>query len=79
MTMKTYTSMPGIRTRRRALGLAVAAAAAAVGVTKQAWYQWERGEAMPMAPFLPAMAELLQCSIEDLYEEGDDGEAAVQD
>ena len=75
--MKTYQAMQGIRTRRRMRELTVPAAADALGVTRQAWYQWERGAAMPMALYLPAMAKLLACRIEDLYgEEGDDGQAA---
>lgn len=51
-------------------GLSVPEAAAALGVTKQAWYQWERGNALPSAEFLPAMAELLGCEITDLYKDG---------
>ena len=80
--MKTYQAMPGIRTRRRMRELTVPAAADALGVTRQAWYQWERGVAMPSAAYLPALSELLGCRIEELYEgeqEGDDGDAAEQD
>lgn len=67
--MKIYASMPGIRTRRRALGLTAAALATALGVTRQAWNQWEGGATMPSAAYLPAIAELLHCRIEDLYGE----------
>lgn len=74
--MKIIETMPGIRTRRRMARMAVANAAAALGVTKQTWYDWERGKYVPSAALLPAMAELLKCSIADLYEEGDDGQAA---
>ena len=71
--MKIYTSMPGIRTRRRRLGLTATSLAAELGVTRQAWNQWEGGATMPSAGYLPAIAALLQCGIEDLYEsEGED-------
>lgn len=71
--MKIYTSMPGIRTRRRMLRLTATSLAAALGVTRQAWNQWEGGTTMPSAGYLPAIAALLQCGIEDLYKEGEDG------
>lgn len=71
--MKTYTQMPGIRRRRRELRIEVGTAADALGVTRQTWSNWEAGRAMPAAGVLPAMAELLDCKIQDLYEEeGDD-------
>ena len=69
MTTKIYTSLPGIRTRRRSLGLQAAPLAAALGISRSAWSQWESGETMPSAGYLPALAELLQCSIADLYGE----------
>lgn len=79
--MKIYRTMPGIRTRRRMAGLTVAEAAARLGVTKQTWYDWENGKYAPSAAYLPALAELLQCRIEDLYvgKEDDDGQAADED
>lgn len=80
--MKTIDKMPGIRTRRRMAGLSVAAAADMIGVTKQTWYDWENGKYIPSAAYLPAIAKLLECRIEELYEdgeEGDDGEAVGQD
>lgn len=74
--MKIIETMPGIRTRRRMLNMKVAEAAAGLGVTNQTWYDWERGKYVPSAALLPAMAELLKCSIADLYGDGDDGQAA---
>ena len=67
MTTKIYTSLPGIRPRRLSLGLKAVRLAEEVGVTKQAWFYWEAGESLPSAGYLPAIAQLLQCSIEDLY------------
>ena len=72
MATKIYTSLPGIRTRRRSLGLQAAPLAETLGVTRSAWSQWEAGATMPSAAYLPALAELLQCSIEELYR--DEGE-----
>ena len=69
MTAKIYTSLPGIRARRRALGLKAAGLADALGVTRAAWSYWESGATMPSSGYLPALAELLQCSIEDLYKD----------
>ncbi|MDO4989326.1 MAG: helix-turn-helix transcriptional regulator [Eubacteriales bacterium] len=76
--MKTYASMPGIRTRRKMLGMNIKDASATLGVCRQSWSSWEQGSTMPTAGILPALAELLECRIEDLYvgEEGDDGQAA---
>lgn len=75
--MNIYGTMPGIRARRRARGISVQDAAAALGLSRQAWYKWEYGIAMPAAALLPAIAELLGCTIEELYEgEEDDGQTA---
>lgn len=70
--MKFATSMPGIKARREALGLSVAEAAAALGVTRQSWNNWEIGRSPASSYYLPAMAEILHCRIEDLYEEAAD-------
>ncbi len=69
MTTKIYTSLPGLRPRRLALGLKATNLADALGVSKQAWSYWESGATMPSAGYLPALAELLSCSIEDLYKD----------
>lgn len=71
-----YTSMDGIRYRRKAAGLGVSAAAERLGVTRQAWYQWELGKSLPGSGCLPAMAEILNCRIEELYE--DPGELPLE-
>ena len=73
-TTKIYNTMPGIRARRRALGLKAAGLADELGVTRSAWSQWETGVTMPSSAYLPALAELLRCSIEDLYEAGEEDE-----
>lgn len=77
--MKIYTSMQGIGTRRRALGIKVADATAALGVTPQTWYDWEKGKYVPSGAVLPAIAELLRCEIADLYEDAGGEEAGRDD
>lgn len=70
--MKTpITKMAGIRTRRILRGLGVDQAAEELGVTRQAWHAWEAGVSTPMSGWLPGMAEVLGCRIEDLYGEPD--------
>lgn len=54
------------------IGLSVQEAADALGVTRQGWYAWESGKSLPWAGYLPGLAELLQCGIEDLYRESDE-------
>ena len=76
MITKIYTSLPGIRTRRRSLGLRAAPLAQTLGVTRSAWSQWEAGVTMPSSAYLPALAELLQCSIEELYKDAEETRAA---
>ena len=66
---KIHTSLPGLRPRRLALGLKATNLADALGVTRAAWSYWESGATMPSSGYLPALAELLQCSIEDLYKD----------
>ncbi len=40
-----------------------------IGVTQSAVAMWETGEAMPRADKLPVLAEILGCSISDLFKE----------
>ena len=59
--------LPGILTRRKALGMSQADLAELVGCTSQAVGMWERGETLPAADRLPDIARALQCSVDDLY------------
>ena len=54
------------------------ACAREVGVTRQAWCKWERGDTLPAAGLLPGIAEVLQCSIEELYRPTPPADAACQ-
>lgn len=60
-----------IKERREAMGLTRIQVADRLGVTKVAVRKWEVGLAMPNADKLPALADLLNCSIDALY--GRDG------
>ena len=56
-----------IREHREAMGLTRIQVADRLGVTKVAVRKWEVGLAMPNADKLPALADLLNCSIDALY------------
>ncbi len=47
-----------------------ASLAATLNVSPQAVGKWERGEGYPNASQLPALAEALNCTIDDLYNGG---------
>lgn len=60
----------GLKSRRLAAGLSQRQLAELMQVTQGAIANWETGAAYPRASQLPALAKALQCSIDDLYEEG---------
>ena len=49
--------------------LAVEPLARRLGVTKMAVSRWESGAAMPTADKLPTIAALLECEVNDLYDD----------
>lgn len=57
----------GIEPRRKALGLTQQDVAEKLFVKRATVGMWETGTALPRAAQLPAIAKLLQCSIDDLY------------
>ena len=57
----------GLKPRRIALGLSQAALAEMMGTVQSAVSAWESGEKLPRASQLPALANALQCRIDDLY------------
>lgn len=65
----------GLKSRRLALGLSQVALAEMLGTVQSAVSAWESGEKLPRASQLPALAKTLQCSIDDLYEEGSTDES----
>ena len=60
-----------VRAYRREQHLTQEAFGALLGVSPRAISKWERVECYPDITFLPALAELLQCSINDFFESAD--------
>ena len=61
----------GIAERRRALGFSQADVAKELGVDQTAVHSWEVGKTMPAAKRLPALAKLLNCTIDELLQEAE--------
>lgn len=70
--MKTNT-LEGLRPRRIALGLTQQQLAEAVNLERSNVANWETGRSMPSAALLPKLAEILSCSIDELYRVPDSG------
>ena len=58
----------GLAPRRQRAGLTQKQLAEALGCTQALVSLYESGDAWPRASVLPAIADLLGCSIDDLYE-----------
>lgn len=56
-----------LRELREAAGLMKVDIARAMGVDVAAVSRWESGDAFPMAARLPALADVLGCTIDDLF------------
>ena len=56
-----------IKEHREAMGLTRIQVAERLGISKVAVRKWEVGLAMPNADKLPALADLLHCTIDALY------------
>ena len=70
----------GLAPRRKFVGYSQTALAEALGVERTRLANWENGLAWPNAAYLPKLADLLCCTIDDLYrpvgpivEEGTEG------
>lgn len=59
--------MNKIRELRKAAGFTQEKFAVAVGVTQSTVSQWESGRVLPDTAKLPKLAEVLGCSIADLF------------
>ena len=57
-----------IKKMRLAAGLTQAELAEKIGVTRSAVALWETGRKYPRGKDIPLIANLLHCSIDDLYE-----------
>lgn len=60
-------ALKGIEPRRKALGMTQQDLAEKLFVKRATVGMWETGTALPRAAQLPAIAKLLQCSIDELY------------
>lgn len=67
--------LEGLAPRRRAVGLSQQAVANALGIERATVGMWETGASWPSARILPALADLLCCSIDELYTIPEEGEA----
>ena len=59
--------MSKIKELRKAAGLTQVRFAEAMGVTQSTVSQWESGRALPDTAKLPKLAEVLGCSVADLF------------
>lgn len=59
--------MNGLKSKRIAAGLSQAELAEIIGTVQSAVSAWESGAKMPRASQLPALAEALHCTIDELY------------
>ena len=62
--------MNGLKDLRRKKGLTQADLAVKLGVTQSLVAMWERGAVMPSAAKLPEIADMLGCTIDQLYGRG---------
>ena len=62
------TGLVGLAPRRKRAGYTQASFAEALGIERPRLGMWEIGQAWPSAAWLPAMADLLGCDIDALYE-----------
>lgn len=61
----------GLAPRRKRCGYTQQTFADALGIDRARLAMWEIGYAWPSAAFLPKMADLLCCTIDELYHEPD--------
>ena len=59
--------LAGLASRRKFVGYTQATFAEALGIDRARLAMWEIGQAWPSAAWLPKMADLLCCTIDDLY------------
>lgn len=62
------TGLIGLAPRRKRAGYTQASLAEALGIDRGRLANWETGAIWPSAAWLPKLADLIGCSIDDLYE-----------
>lgn len=65
--IEMLTRLEGLAPRRTASGMTQKELAEALGVERGTVSMWEIGRSWPPARLLPAISDVLQCSIDDLY------------
>lgn len=66
--MTQVTSLCGLAPRRKQIGLTQQQLADRLGVERGALSMWELGRSWPPARLLPALADTLICTIDELYQ-----------
>ncbi|MBQ6398422.1 MAG: helix-turn-helix transcriptional regulator [Oscillospiraceae bacterium] len=70
--------LAGLAPRRKLVGLTQAQLAEALGVERATVTMWELGNNWPSARVLPLIADLLVCSIDELYYEPEEEAGASE-
>ena len=65
--MTKRTKLEGLQPRRKRAGMTQADVAEALGIERATVGMWETGISWPSARVLPDLADLLCCSIDELY------------
>lgn len=65
--MADVVTLRGMRPARLRAGLSLQAVATKMGVSRQAIYQWETGSRWPTPDRIPALAQALEITIDELY------------
>lgn len=68
--------LEGLAARRKAAGYTQETFAEALGVQRAALAAWETLRTYPSAGILPSIADLLLCTVDELYRRPEDEEAA---
>ncbi len=63
-----------LKERRLRIGMNQNELAKQMNVTQGIVSQWENKKIMPSSEKLPKLAEVLQCSIDDLFEDGEEAQ-----
>ena len=63
-----------IRSRRMSLNMTQSDLALVLGVSRSALAMWETGKSLPRAELLPKIAQILNCSVDELLRTGEQKE-----
>lgn len=74
--MRMPKKLEGLAPRRKAAGMTQAQLAESIGVERAALAMWEIGANWPSARILPALADVLLCTVDELYRAPEEGEQA---